>query len=266
MAHPGFSKELNHHGLGQYFITGDFIDTSTVFNNTYKLSPGTYLIVNSRGEISSHQYWDVNDIKRGQWQGSFDDAAHDLEELLISAFEYRLVSDVPVGVFLSGGVDSSLLAAILKNKLNTDLLNITIGFNEDQYDEAQKAKSVSDQLGLRHIIHYVQPNEAQDVLLKFPDIYDEPFGDTSGIPTYILSKLARQHVKVVLSADGGDEQFFGYENYMSYLQNYRLVNTTPLFIRNIIMKFMQNIIPYKILLSTFLSTFFQILSTFLNLA
>jgi asparagine synthase (glutamine-hydrolysing) len=253
MAHPSFSKELNHIGLGQYFITGDFIDTNTVFKNTYKLSPGKYIIVNFKGEIASHQYWGLDGFQRSQWRGSFKDAASDLEQLLISAFEYRLVSDVPVGVFLSGGIDSSLLSSILKNKLNTDLLNITIGFNEDRYNEAHKAKSVSDQLGVRHITHYVSPSEAQDTLLKFTDIFDEPFGDTSGIPTYILAKLARQHVKVALSADGGDEQFCGYENYATYLQNYKFVRTVPFFIRNIIMKFMKNMVPYRILLSTFLS-------------
>jgi len=253
MAHPVFKKELSPVGLGQYFVTGDFLDNHTVFKNTYKLTPGHYITVDNKGKVRFNKYWGLDSIERNSWQGTFEEAALNLEELLESAFDYRLVSDVPVGIFLSGGNDSSLVSAILKKKLNVDILNITIGFNEDKFNEVPKAKLVSEQLGVHHITHYVNANEAQETLLKFTDIYDEPFGDTSGIPTYILSKLARQHVKVALSADGGDEQFCGYENYATYLRNYSLVKAIPHVIRNVMVKFLKNVIPYEILLSKMLS-------------
>src|SRR3972149_2367645 len=138
---------------------------------------------------------------------------------------------------------------VLKKKINADILNITIGFGEEKYDEAPKAKKLSDELGVRHIVHYIDTKEAQETLLNFCEIYDEPFGDTSGIPTYILSKLARQHVKVALSADGGDEQFCGYENYSSYLKNYSFVTKFPWIIRFILSTLLEQAIPYRQLIS-----------------
>jgi asparagine synthase (glutamine-hydrolysing) len=249
LAHPHFKRDLNPVGLGQFFITGNFLDNYTVFKNTFKLYPGHYLTINSSGTLKFHKYWGLDTIERNSFQGSFEEAAEQLEQLFESAFAYRLVSDVPVGLFLSGGIDSSLVSAVLKKKINTDILNITIGFHDKNYDETPNAKRVSEELGANHIVHYVDINEAQEALLKFPDIYDEPFGDTSGIPTYILSKLAREHVKVALSADGGDEQFCGYESYASYLKNYSLLKKIPWVIRFIASKFLEITIPYKRFLS-----------------
>jgi asparagine synthase (glutamine-hydrolysing) len=213
--------------------------------NKALLSPGHYLTVNSSGALKLHKYWGLETIERNSFQGSFEDAAEQLEQLLENAFAYRLVSDVPVGLFLSGGIDSSLVSAILKKKINADILNITIGFHDKNYDESPNAKKVSEELDVNHIVHYVDVSEAQDTLLKFPDIYDEPFGDTSGIPTYILSKIAREHVKVALSADGGDEQFCGYESYA----NYSLLKKFPWAVRSIASKFLETAIPYKRFLS-----------------
>lgn len=253
LAHPHFKKDLNPIGLGQFFVTGNFLNNYTVFRNTFKLSPGHYLTVNSSGTLKLHKYWGLDTIERNSFQGSYEDAAEQLEQLLESAFAYRLVSDVPVGLFLSGGIDSSLVSAILKKKINTDILNITIGFHDKNYDETPNARSVSEELGVNHIVHYVDVNEAQESLLKFTDIYDEPFGDTSGIPTYILSKIARKHVKVALSADGGDEQFCGYESYASYIKNYSLLKKFPLAVRSITSKFFEAAVPYRRFLSWKLS-------------
>ena len=248
-AHPLYKKDINPIGLGQFFVTGNFLDNCTVYNNTYKLTPGHYLTISNRSNLKLHKYWGLETIKRGSFQGSFEEAAEQLEQLFESAFKYRLVSDVPVGLFLSGGTDSSLVSAILKKKINADILNITLGFKDKNYDEVPKARKISEELGVKHIVHYVDTNEAQEILFSFPDIYDEPFGDTSGIPTYILSKLARQHVKVALSADGGDEQFCGYEGYTSYDKNYNFLAKFPWRIRFIISKFLEKAIPYKQFLS-----------------
>jgi asparagine synthase (glutamine-hydrolysing) len=254
MAHPSYRKELNPKGVGQFFITGYTLDNETVFRNTYKLTPGTYLVIDSSGRISSHKYWGLDYFQRNSWRGSFDDACEHLEELLTSAFRYRLVSDVPVGLFLSGGIDSSLLSAVISKRLEREILNITIGFREQEYNEVPKAELVAKQLGVHHIVHYVDGNEAQNILLDFPEIYDEPFGDTSGIPTYILSKIARQHVKVALSADGGDEQFCGYESYVSYKHLFSRINRAPSIMRSILGRALRHVVPYKQLLSFFMRT------------
>lgn len=249
LVHPQFKKEINPIALGQYFVTGYFLNKYTVFKDTFKLSPGHYLTVDDRGTVTLRKYWGLDGIQRNSFKGTFEDATIQLGELLEGAFAYRLVSDVPVGIFLSGGIDSSLVSAILKRKINADVLNITVGFHEAEYDEAPKAKRVSQELGVKHIVHYISTKEAQDSLLKFCDIYDEPFGDTSGIPTYILSKLARQHVKVALSADGGDEQFCGYESYASYKNNYGLLTKFPLTVRSIMSELLQHFVPYRELIS-----------------
>lgn len=249
LAHPGFKRELNRAALGQYFVIGYCLNDYTVFNDTFKLSPGHYMTMDRDGAMSIHRYWGLDDAKRGSFKGGFNDAAEQLEELLVNAFEYRLVSDVPVGLFLSGGIDSSLVSSILKKKVNADILNITIGFREQDFDESPKAKKVSDELGVNHIVHYISPTEAQDTLEKFCDIYDEPFSDTSGIPTFILSRLARQHVKVALSADGGDEQFCGYESYPAYINNYNFVTRFPGALRLIASKVLGGVLPYRQLLS-----------------
>lgn len=253
MAHPGFKKEIDITSLGQYFITGYFLDTHTVFANAYKLSPGCYMTVDQKGKKTTYRYWDIENFPRNGWQIDFKTTAERLESLLVDAFQYRLISDVPVGLFLSGGIDSSLVSALLKKHLKTDIINITIGFNEAPYDEAPKARRVSQQLGVQQIVHRIDVQEAQDTLLKLTEIYDEPFGDTSGIPTYILSKLARQHVKVALSADGGDEQFCGYESYRSYSAQFDSISRIPLLIRKVISNILKRYLPYNRLISNYLS-------------
>jgi asparagine synthase (glutamine-hydrolysing) len=249
IAHPSFTKELDLAALGQHFVTGYILDSQTIFRKVSKLTPGHYLTIDRSGMLKIHRYWNLNRVKRGSFRGSLEEATEQLERLLENAFTYRLISDVPVGLFLSGGIDSSLLSAILKKRAEVDILNITIGFQERHYDESPKARMVSEELGTKHIVHYIDETEVQDLLLKFCEIYDEPFGDTSGIPTYILSRLARQHVKVALSADGGDEQFCGYENYASYLRNYGTIKRIPLVLRMIMSRFLQDIVPYRLLLS-----------------
>lgn len=248
IAHPDYPRELNYPALGQYFITGYFLNNYTVFNRTLRVPPGHYLEVDSQGAVRAHKYWGLEAIQRNTFQGTFQEAAERLEDILEQAFRYRLIADVPVGLFLSGGIDSSLLAAILKHRVKADLVHITIGFNEAAYNEAPKAQQVTQELGVKHLVQYVDVEEAQNTLLKFCEIYDEPFGDTSGIPTYILSRLARQHVKVALSADGGDEQFCGYEAYGVYPENYLRLKKIPWLLRCLLSRAMAGL-PYRRLLS-----------------
>jgi len=251
LAHPSFCKELNKAALSRYFMVGYFLDDCTVFKNTFKLSPGHYMSINLHKDMVLHKYWGIDMIPRNSFKGSFLDAVDFLDKLFESAFKYRLVSDVPVGLFLSGGIDSSLVSAFLKKRIGVDVVNITIGFNEGKYNEAQKAEKVSRALGVKHIVHCISQKEAENSLFDFCNVYDEPFADTSGIPTSILARLARKHVKVALSADGGDEQFCGYDSYAKYSKNYCMLKSIPWLVRYGTSQMLERAVPYRFLIEHF---------------
>ncbi len=227
LAHPAFRKEIDPRGIGQFFVTGYTLGETSAFRNVSRVLPGHVLRIRSDGSVTDTEYWSLSNYHRGAGPADFTSAAEELESLLESAIGYRLVADVPVANFLSGGTDSSLVASILKRNLGKDVLNITIGFEEKDFDEAPKAKLVAEALGLNHLVHYISVKDIEGSLALFPEIFDEPFGDTSGIPTYILSRVAREHVKVALSADGGDEQFCGYDSYLRYSGAWNMINKVP---------------------------------------
>lgn len=247
-ANPAFQRDLFPKGLGQFFCFGYTLGESTAYKNTYKLPAGHYLRISECGDTSLTRYWSLDAVERSSFRGSFEDATEALTELCDSAFGYRLISDVPVGVFLSGGIDSTFLAAFLKKRLGADLEHITIGFSDPVYDEAPQATQVARDLGLRHTVRTIDAVEARDALFRFVDIWDEPFGDTSGIPTSILCGLARQQVKVALSADGGDELFCGYESYPAYDNRYRRLQRFPLPLRRAAAAVLRRL-PYRSLIS-----------------
>jgi asparagine synthase (glutamine-hydrolysing) len=155
----------------------------------------------------------------------------ELERLLVDSFELRMISDVPVGVFLSGGIDSATVAALLQKNSGEPIRTFTIGFTAPEYNEAEAAKAVAGHLGTDHHELYLDPATALDIIPEMPEIYDEPFGDTSGIPTYLLSRFARDHVKVALSADGADELFAGYRLHATLLGSWRALARLGLFRR-----------------------------------
>ena len=251
-AHPHFQRDLLPKGLGQFFCFGYTLGETTVYKDTYKLPAGHYLRVSENGTTSLKCYWSLDNIERGSFRGTFEEATEQLTTLCDSAFSYRLVSDVPVGVFLSGGIDSTFLAAFLKKRLGADLEHITIGFTDPVYDEAPKASQVARDLGLRHTVKTIDAREAQDALFRFVEIWDEPFGDTSGIPTSILCNLARQQVKVDLSAEGGYELFCGYESYHAYDARHRQLQRFPLRLRQAAAAILRSL-PYRSLISAGLS-------------
>ena len=251
-AHPAFKKNMDDDGLAQFFSFGYTLGKSTVFQDTYKLPAAHYLIIKDNKETKMECYWSISNISRGSFKGGYRESIERLEELCESAFRYRLISDVPVGVFLSGGIDSSYLSAFLKNKLNADLEHITIGFNDPVYDESELAKKIASDLDVRHQVFEVDEIQAQDSLHKFVDVWDEPFGDTSGIPTSILCGITRDRVKVALSADGGDEMFCGYESYPQYANYYKNLDRVPGSIRSLLAKVMK-IVPYETILSNSIS-------------
>src|SRR3989337_736529 len=236
MKHPDFSKEVNYSVLSLYLRYGYIPAPFTIFQNTYKLKPGHYLCF-SNNDVRELKYWDIVDFYLQEpINTSEDEVVEELENLLIDSFKYRLVSDVPVGVFLSGGIDSTTVTALLQKNINTQLKTFSIGFYEDRFNEAKWSKKIANYLETDHTEYYLSVKEAFSIIEKLPEIYDEPFGDSSGIPTYLVSRLARQDVTVTLSADGGDELFCGYNRYKSVIYLNRWFLRLPRYIRNSLIK------------------------------
>ena len=213
--HPSFKKELNKEVLPYYFQFGYIPTPHSIFKNTYKLESGHYLefcIENS--QYKTIEYWLVDECyKKEKFDKSEVSILNDLEELLTDAVEKRMISDVPVGVFLSGGYDSTLITALLSKNSSRKLNTYTIGFNSKNYNEANHAKTVAKYFNTNHTEYYVSKKDMLDRVESLPFYYDEPFADSSSIPTMLVSSLAKRDVTVALSGDGGDEAFCGYSKY-----------------------------------------------------
>jgi len=212
---PNFKKEIDDDAVSLYFKYGYVKAPYSIFKNTHKLLPGYFATVNLKDQsLQLTQYWNVLDYYNKPIIAIDEPEALDqLEALCTSAFQYRMVSDVPVGVFLSGGYDSSLLAAILQKNNTSKISTFTIGFKDEFFNEANHSKNVAKHLGTNHNEYYCTTKEAQEIIPSLPYFYDEPFGDSSAIPTILVSRFAREQVTVALSADGGDEIFAGYSRY-----------------------------------------------------
>lgn len=221
--YPNFEKKISEKGVSLYFKYGYIRAPYTIFENTWKVRPGHYLKIElETKQVEEVKYYDVLAYyNKPKLRISEQEAAEEVERLFTSAFQYRMVSDVPVGVFLSGGYDSALVTAILQHNNAQRIKTFTIGFLEEKYNEAPHAKQISEYLGTDHHEHYCTTKEALDIFPTLADIYDEPFGSTSAIPTTLVSQFARQHVTVSISADGGDEIFAGYHRhaYLNKIDN-----------------------------------------------
>lgn len=226
--HPKFSKKINIASVQQYMDFGYIPSPNCIFENCHKLEPGHILNLNlNTKEIKLTKYWDVTDYyKQPILDISYEDAKVEVEKLLKSACECRMVSDVPVGVFLSGGFDSTAVAALLQKDRKERLKTFTIGFEEGN-NEAPYAKDIAEHLGTSHTEYYCTIKEAQDIIPELPYFYDEPFGDSSAIPTILVSKMAKKDVTVALSADAGDEIFAGYTIYRTFLKDLSLIERIP---------------------------------------
>jgi asparagine synthase (glutamine-hydrolysing) len=216
--HPAFENNVDRGALTLQIRHGCVPAPYSIFEGIYKLEPGKMLTVSlERREPRIWAYWSgveaaVNGAARG-FAGTAEDAVEELEHLLSDAIRQQMLSDVPLGAFLSGGVDSSTIVALMQKQSSRPVKTFTIGFNESDFDEAKLAKAVSAHLGTEHTELYVTAREALDVIPRLPELYDEPFADSSQIPTFLVSQLARQHVTVSLSGDAGDELFCGYQRY-----------------------------------------------------
>ncbi len=232
-AYRHWQPEIDPSALTDYFYYGYINAPRSIYRNVFKLEPGHWLELKEGGEPVIRRYWSVLDAIEDPLQGTEDQLAEQLEALMVDAFGLRMVSDVPVGMFLSGGLDSSVVTALLQKHCG-NIHTFTIGFSEDRFDEASHARRVAEHLGTNHTAQVIAPDDAKGILLQWADLYDEPFADSSGIPTYLVSKLAGERVKVVLSADGGDELFSGYNIYANMIGNVQRRAAVPLPVRRMV--------------------------------
>ncbi|MBS1734689.1 MAG: asparagine synthase (glutamine-hydrolyzing) [Bacteroidetes bacterium] len=246
--HPQFVKVINQQALHQFLQYGYIQAPLSIFEHTHKLLPGHYLKFSTRqNSFSIHKYWDVYDFyNKPKLDITETEAKDHAEKLLISACQYRMVADVPVGVFLSGGYDSTAVTALLQANQQEKLKTYTIGFFEEDHNEAVWAKKVATFLQTDHTEHYCTTREAQEIIPDIPFYCDEPFGDSSMIPTTLVSRLARKEVTVALSADAGDETFAGYNKYPLAMDFLRKINQVPAPLRKPAGKIL-NFIPNKVL-------------------
>lgn len=227
--HPKFQKVINHNAVALFLQYQYIPEPHSIFENCYKLRAGHYLEIDLKTKnVSEHKYWDVIDAyNKPKLDISLDEAINETEKILTSSFEYRMVSDVPVGIFLSGGYDSSVVTALLQKDRSQKLKTFTIGFHEKGYDETPYAREVAKHLGTEHTEYYCTQKDALEIIPKLAEIFDEPFSDDSAIPTTLVSQLAKEEVTVALSADGGDELFAGYNKYALASKYYNFFSKIP---------------------------------------
>ena len=215
MAYPGFSKKIRREVLSRYLFQQYIIAPDSIFEDVYKVEPGSVLRFQA-GKITTWKYWDIKKIyqrQTGNLIKSYEEAKEGLKELLKKSVAARMIADVPLGTFLSGGYDSSLVTAIAQEHSDTPIKSFSIGFYEKSHNEAEYAKAIAEYLGTDHTEMYLDVSEMTGLVESIPKYYDEPFADSSQIATMLVSELARKSVTVALSGDGGDEFFCGYDIY-----------------------------------------------------
>ena len=234
------NKIVNQEAVSIYLQTGYVPRPYSIYENIFKLPPGYNLIIDLENQSKSiEKYWDLKKVKTVSW--SYQEAKEKLHNLLKDAVKIRLQSDVPLGSFLSGGVDSALISAIA-NKLTGGVKTFTIGFEDPKYDESKLAKKFSDIIGTDHKETICNPEDLIALVPKLFEAYGEPFADSSAIPSLLLNKTTKPDVTVVLSGDGGDESFFGY-NHFEWSKIFDYFFSIPFFLRKAFSFF----IPYQIL-------------------
>lgn len=242
--HPAFKTvAIDRDALHLYIRHNNINAPHTIYKNIYKLSPASYIQfghdecrVNSKA--SAKIYWSLSEAinigKKGVSLLDANQAKQGLDSLLRKVISDQMVADVPLGAFLSGGVDSSTIVALMQAQSNRPIKTFTIGFHEDAYNEAEHAKAVAKHLGTDHTEWYITPKEILDVIPNLPALYDEPFADSSQIPTYLVSQMTRKHVTVSLSGDAGDELFGGYNRYFQAEKIWNKLNYIPVSMRKML--------------------------------
>ncbi len=232
---PGWEARLEPASALAYMRLSYVPTPTSIFKDVRKLGPGELLVYRHGAAPRIERYWSMEEVARDgladRFTGSDREATDALESILTDAVGRRMVADVPLGAFLSGGIDSSAVVALMQAQSTRPVRSFSIGFREEGYDEAQHARAVAEHLGTEHTELYVAPEHAREVIPRLPDMYDEPFADSSQIPTFLVSELARTHVTVSLSGDGGDELFAGYRRYFAAESMTSYYEPVPLWMR-----------------------------------
>lgn len=239
--HPDFERDLDRDALGQYMQYGWVSQPHSIYRKVRKLPPGSLLRITADSKpwaALPTEFWSARAVaehgEQHPFTGSYDDAIAQLDLVLQQAVGDRMVADVELGALLSGGIDSSMIVALMQKLSDRPVKTFSIGFWEEKYNEAEFASAVARHLKTDHHEMYVTPDQALDVVEHLPHIYDEPFADSSQIPTYLVCKLAREQLKVVLTGDGGDEQMAGYRRYRNCLSHWRDVQRIPQGARSVV--------------------------------
>ncbi len=206
------AKKINKTALNQYLHLGYIQEPHTIYENIHRFPAGSYARLNKNG-FQIHTYWKPEDFIREETIRDLAAAKKQLNELVVSSVGYRMISDVPFGSFLSGGADSSLVTAVAQKISSSPINTFCIGFRESKYNESEHARKIAKHLGTNHHEFIVSQLDALDLFEQIPEIYDEPYADSSAVPSLLVARLARQQVKMTLSGDGGDETFMGYGFY-----------------------------------------------------
>lgn len=246
--HPKWQPELDRNALVSYFRFNYVPTPISIFKGIHKLSPGTILKFNKDHHSQEIRFWDFQKVVESGFEKrasikSDTERVEALDILLKDAVKRRMVADVPLGAFLSGGIDSSTVVALMQSQSTRPIKTFSIGYNEQSYNEADYAKKVAQHLGTEHNELYLNPSEIFKVIPTMPEWFDEPFADSSQIPTYLVSKLAREQVIVALSGDGGDELFAGYSRYFQGQRAWRLMNLFPMWVKYLCSGVIQGLSP-----------------------
>lgn len=257
-AHPAFNADISRDALGLFLRYNYIPSPYSIYQNIHKLKPGCILTISlQQKESQIEEYWSIKSvIEYGinqPFTGGYSQAVNHIEQLINHSIHQQMIADVPVGAFLSGGVDSSLIVALMQAQSSQPVKTFTIGFHEKGYNEAEFAAQVARHLGTDHTELYLTGKQAQDVIPLLPNIYCEPFADSSQIPTFLVSQLARQHVTVSLSGDAGDELFAGYGRYALTDRIWQRIVKKPALLRHLVAKGITSISPegWRLLLSPF---------------
>ncbi len=252
--HPDWVGEINRDALTLYMRHNYIPSPYSIYKGIFKLTPGTFLQL-SHSQLQTLQipepvpYWQAKEVAEygvnNPWQLSDDEAVAKLDDLLRQTIQEKMISDVPLGAFLSGGIDSSTVVAIMQQQSAQQVKTFSIGFNEQGYNEAEHAKAVARHLGTDHTEMYVTSRQAMDVIPRLPDLYDEPFSDSSQIPTFLVSEMTRQHVTVALSGDGGDELFAGYSRYFLGQSLWNKLSVVPKGMRSFVACALTSVSPQR---------------------
>ncbi|PSJ17973.1 asparagine synthase (glutamine-hydrolyzing) [Nitrosomonas supralitoralis] len=247
-AHPAFATDIDRDALCLLLRHNYIPAPYSIYQGIAKLGPGCLLSISlAQPEPRIWKYWDAVEVALAgvaqPFAGTADEAVDALEVLAKDAVRQQMMADVPLGAFLSGGIDSSTVVALMQAQSSRPVKTFTIGFNEEGYNEAVHAKTVARHLGTEHTELYVSPQQAMEVIPRLSGLYCEPFADSSQIPTYLVSQLAKQHVTVSLSGDAGDELFCGYSRYLRTLNIWKKVSLAPAPLRALAARGIKSISP-----------------------